>query len=139
MFESPEIGSPNPTSGAESRKSRRLSSEEMGMGNSILCATLLVAFVFLGSAVGATLPAHGPIRVSQSISIRHGNWMPLPVEDMRRAAGDAALSRLTDAGRLDVVNASTHSGVGSLALEVSLIGPAETAKMTITLIVSHQS
>ena len=103
------------------------------MGNSTFRATLLVALVLLESSAGSAIGAREPISVRRSISIRHGDWMPLPVEDMRRAAGDAALSRLSDAGLLDVVSGSGTSDIGSLALEVSLIGPAETAKLTITL------
>jgi len=103
------------------------------MGNSTLRAALLASLVLLDSALGMAFEAREPIPVSQSISIRHGDWVPLPVEDMRRAAGDAALSRLTDAGLLHVANGSGRSDLGSLALEVSLIGPAETAKLTITL------
>lgn len=72
-----------------------------------------------------------PIHVSHSVSIRNGNWIPLPVEDMRRAAADAALSRLTDAGRLQLTKGGANAG--SLALEIALIGPAETAKLTIRL------
>ena len=79
--------------------------------------------------------ASEPIHVSHTISIRSGEWIPLPVEDMRRAAGDAALSRLTDAGRLQLDDAAAigESQNGSLALEIALIGPAETAKLTIRL------
>jgi tetratricopeptide (TPR) repeat protein len=78
-----------------------------------------------------------PIGVTHSISIRNGNWIPLPAEELRRAAGDAALSRLTDAGRLSLLDSDAHgadlANTGSLALEIALIGPAETAKLTITL------
>jgi hypothetical protein len=83
--------------------------------------------------------ASEPIQVSHSVSIRNGDWIPLPIEDMRRAAGDAALSRLTDAGRLQLNDAgdsdaaADNANLGSLALEIALIGPAETAKLTIRL------
>jgi hypothetical protein len=99
----------------------------------------ILLYVFLSSVPGlgsASEPAE-PIRVSHSISIRNGNWIPLPVEELRHAAGDAALSRLTDAGRLHLLepNEDHHNleNSGSLALEIALIGPAETAKLTITL------
>ncbi len=86
--------------------------------------------------------AREPIQVSHSVSIRNGDWIPLPIEDMRRAAGDAALSRLTDAGRLRLTDVRDNRAAtggddsGSLALEIALIGPAETAKLTIRLDVS---
>ncbi len=64
--------------------------------SSIVVSTL----VLLASGSATSAESTAPIRVRHSISIRSGNWIPLPVEDMRRAAGDAALSRLTDAGRL---------------------------------------
>jgi hypothetical protein len=93
--------------------------------------------VWLGPASVATAKSQGPIEVSHSIAIRNGDWIPLPEEDMRRAAGDAALSRLTDAGRLRLMEASEISAdrkaAGSLALEITLLGPAETAKLTMTL------
>ena len=101
--------------------------------SSIAVATL----VLLAACSASSAESAAPIRVRHSISIRNGNWIPLPVEDMRRAAGDAALSRLTDAGRLDLLdpkqNGSDLENSGSLALEIALIGPAETAKLTITL------
>jgi hypothetical protein len=99
----------------------------------MLRATLLVSLVLLDAAIGSAIEAREPIPVTQSISIRHGDWVPLPVEDMRRAAGDSALSRLTDAGLLRVVMGPGKPDLGSLALEVSLIGPAQTMKLTITL------
>ena len=93
-------------------------------------ATLLLT----GSSAAVAID---PISVSHSISIRNGDWIPLPIEDMRRAAGDAALSRLTDAGRLRLVHGNAKPGhkeeTGSLTLEIALIGPAETAKLTIRL------
>jgi hypothetical protein len=104
-------------------------------------STILV-FLCYAVASAAAGPASAveppqPIGVTHSISIRNGNWIPLPVEELRRAAGDAALSRLTDAGRLRLLDSDVHdtdlANSGSLALEIALIGPAETAKLTITL------
>lgn len=77
-----------------------------------------------------------PLEVESSFTVRSENWLPLPADEMKRAAGDAALDRLTDTGRLKITDskrASKKSGVGSLALEIGLIGPAETAKLTIKL------
>ena len=100
------------------------------------------ALLFFALLTLATSASHSdtivePISVSHSISIRNGDWIPLPIEDMRRAAGDAALSRLSDAGRLRLLRNDDpgigDSDVGSLDLEIALIGPAETAKLTIRL------
>lgn len=121
----------------------RKSAEEIEMSISRLrsefSSILLSTLVLLASGSATSAESTAPIRVRHSISIRNGNWIPLPVEDMRRAAGDAALSRLTDAGRLDLLdpkqNGSDVESSGSLALEIALIGPAETAKLTITLYV----
>jgi len=101
--------------------------------------SLIALYALLASTAGLASAAEPtePIRVRHSISIRNGNWIPLPVEELRRAAGDAALSRLTDAGRLQLLEPDEGPGSlensGSLALEIALIGPAETAKLTITL------
>ena len=101
------------------------------------CFILLAALLTPASALAAGAGASEPIRVTHSISIRNGNWIPLPVEELRHAAGDAALSRLTDAGRLHLLEKNESAGnlgdTGSLALEIALIGPAETAKLTMTL------
>jgi hypothetical protein len=103
-----------------------------------VCVVILV-YAQLSSASGLLSAAESvdPIRVTHTISIRNGNWIPLPVEELRHAAGDAALSRLTDAGRLHLVEQDERgadlANSGSLALEIALIGPAETAKLTITL------
>lgn len=106
----------------------------------IRCMTCVVILHIMLSATAASASAgHSaePIRVTHAISIRTGNWLPLPAEELRRAAGDAALSRLTDAGRLLLLENIDGSGdpspPGSLELEVALIGPAETVKLTITL------
>ena len=98
---------------------------------------LLIALLSPASAPASAAPKAEPIRVTHSISIRNGDWIPLPVEELRRAAGDTALSRLTDAGRLHLLgqngSGADLANSGSLALEIALIGPAETAKLTITL------
>lgn len=100
---------------------------------------LFHALLSPASGLASAAESAEPIRVTHSISIRYGDWTPLPVEELRRAAGDTALSRLTDAGRLHLVQqneSGAHlANAGSLALEIALIGPAETAKLTITLYV----
>ena len=95
----------------------------------VLLAALTGLLLLPGLAAGRT----APIPVVAAFAVESGDWIPLPEEDMRRAAADAALSRLSDAGRLDIVEDEAAARAGSLLLEVALIGPAETAKLTITL------
>jgi len=69
-----------------------------------------------------------PYPVSTEITIRNGDWYPLPEEDMKSAAVDTALAELTRGGLFSIVDGSE---VNKLDLDISLIGPAETAKLTI--------
>lgn len=102
------------------------------LGTRPLLSLALVTLGLLGLAAAAPGRALAePIDVRATISIRSGNWTPLPVDEMKRAAGDAALARLTDAGRLRLQK--DGDAAGHLALEIGLIGPAETAKLTMTL------
>ena len=82
------------------------------------------------------LPAMGkPFAVHTDISIRQGNWYPLPVEDMKSAATDTALAEISRGGLFHLIHDDTSmkKSVGLIRLEISLIGPAETAKLTIEL------
>lgn len=111
----------------------------MSILNSRSAFSLVLVWAVASATSGPAFAAERaqPIGVTHSISIRNGNWIPLPVEELRRAAGDSALSRSTDAGRLSLLNSDVHDAElgnsGSLTLEIALIGPAETAKLTITL------
>jgi ABC-type dipeptide/oligopeptide/nickel transport system ATPase subunit len=69
-----------------------------------------------------------PFAVSTEVSISNGDWYPLPESDMKAAAVDTALAELTKGGLFSIVE---KSGSGKMRLEISLIGPAETAKLTI--------
>ena len=69
-----------------------------------------------------------PFAVSTEINIRSGDWYPLPEEDMKAAAVDTALAELTKGGLFSIV---PENELNKLRLEISLIGPAETAKLTI--------
>ncbi len=69
-----------------------------------------------------------PFSVSTEVSIRTGDWYPLPEEDMKAAAVDTALAELTKGGLFSIVAKEKSN---KLHLEISLIGPAETAKLTI--------
>lgn len=97
----------------------------------------LAALCLVGDSSTAQAKELEPIEVHHSVSIRTGDWTPLPVEDMRRAAVDPALARLTDAGRLRIDGRDATSvedpARGRLDVAISLIGPAETVKVTMTL------
>lgn len=69
-----------------------------------------------------------PYTVSTEITISNGDWYPLPEQDMKAAAVDTALAELTKGGLFSIVDSNE---VNKLDLNISLIGPAETAKLTI--------
>ncbi|NNJ50235.1 MAG: hypothetical protein HKP22_07700 [Gammaproteobacteria bacterium] len=69
-----------------------------------------------------------PYVVSTEINISNGDWYPLPEEDMKAAAVDTALAELTKGGLFSIIESSKAN---KLDLDISLIGPAETAKLTI--------
>ncbi|HHJ35603.1 MAG TPA: hypothetical protein ENJ87_07545, partial [Gammaproteobacteria bacterium] len=71
--------------------------------------------------------------VASEVQINTGDWFPLPVEDMKAAAVDVALDELTKGGLFSIVPESdkSQSLSNKLTLTISLIGPAETAKLTI--------
>jgi hypothetical protein len=71
-----------------------------------------------------------PYAVTTQVTIRNGDWYPLPEREMKAAAVDSALAELTKGGLFSIVEKSTANKLG---LEISLIGPAETARMTIRL------
>lgn len=91
-----------------------------------------LSILLLVLAVGWTPPAaaRDAIEVAPSIDLRSEDWIPMPVEEMKRAAGDAAFDRLTDAGRLRIAPDATG---GRLAVEIALVGPAQTVGVTMTL------
>ncbi len=85
-------------------------------------------------AAGApALAAGSPVPVARVLSLESGDWYPLPASDMKAASADAALEEITRGGWLRIVDPESESRSGTLALALSLIGPAETAKLTITL------
>lgn len=64
------------------------------------------------------------------------NWFPLPVEQMKGAAVDTALTRISETGRFAFIYATDGKlpgEAGSLVLKVSLVEPAESAKIVIRL------
>ena len=76
-----------------------------------------------------------PFAVNTEINIRNGDWYPLPEEDMKAAAVDTALAELTKGGLFSIV---AENEANKLRLEISLIGPAETAKLTIQVDLKDQ-
>ncbi len=98
------------------------------MRRSFLAA--LAGVVLLCTVSAASAAAAEAIAVAPEVVVRHADWVPLPVEEMKRAAGDAAFDRLTDAGRLRLEPGTTD---GRLAVVIALVGPSETAGVTMTL------
>jgi len=81
-----------------------------------------------------------PFSVSTEITIRSGDWFPLPVEDMKAAVADAALSELTKGGLFIIsTDAVSVEQQNKLRIEISLIGPAEIAKLTIYVDLKDQA
>lgn len=77
-----------------------------------------------------------PFFIITETSIANDNWHPLPVRDMKAAAGDTALAEFSSNGRFEAKPASEASRQqhdGKLQLDISLIGPAEVVKLTMSL------
>ncbi len=81
-----------------------------------------------------------PVSVVIDYSLRTGNWYPLPEKDMKAAAADTALAKLSETGNFSIV--ANESGMkrtaGRMNFNISLVGPAEIAKLTIELRVPGQ-
>ncbi len=99
----------------------------------LFSAMFVTAALLMASAAAAV-----PFRVATSITIRNGDWFPLPVEDMKAAASDAALAEISSQALLHIVSDEAEANDGTLGLDVSLIGKAGTAKLTITLSLKGQ-
>ena len=101
-----------------------------------LFALCLILVSFLTSGEGFA-ESRIPLEVVHSVAIHNGDWTPLSVEDMKRASVDTALARLSDAGRLRImevdVEAPEDDSRGELDVSIHLIGLAEAAKVTMTL------
>ncbi len=92
--------------------------------------TLYLFLLIFASSIQAK-----PFVVSTEVNIRNGDWYPLPEEDMKAAAVDTALAELTKGGLFSIV---TENKSNKLHLDISLIGPAETAKLTIQVNLKDQ-
>lgn len=89
----------------------------------------LLFLLFVGAAHAK------PFTVSTDVSISNDDWYPLPEHDMKAAAVDTALAELTKGGLFSIVEGNEKN---RLRLEISLIGPAETAKLTIQVNIKGQ-
>ena len=112
----------------------------------LINARLFISHLFLGVLFftlffyAAAILAK-PFTVSTEVNIRTGDWFPLPVEDMKAAAVDTALAELTKGGLFSITAEPDTSNrhANKLRLEISLIGPAETAKLTIMVNLKDQA
>lgn len=102
---------------------------------------LTSSFLFLLLLLFASSINALPFAVGSEVTISNGDWFPLPVKDMKAAAADTALAELTKGG-LFVISpgpSSTAHDQNKLRLVISLIGPAETAKLTIFVDLKDQA
>ena len=92
---------------------------------------ILFCLLLLDSPVNAGVT---PVIVTSEFD--NDAWYPLPIEQMESAAVDTALTRISKTGRfayLYKTDSVPSTNPGALHLKVSLIEPAETAKITIRL------
>ena len=87
---------------------------------------LLLIVIFSSSTVTAS-----PYRVTTASEISHGNWTPIPEQEMRAAAVDNALAEISKRGLFKLVEQRPIDG--ELLFTISLIGEAQVVKMTIAL------
>jgi len=69
-------------------------------------------------------------------TFQNDTWFPLPIEQMENAAVDTALTRISETGRFAFLYKTDNTiptSPGTLHLKVSLVEPAETAKIMIRL------
>jgi hypothetical protein len=93
-------------------------------------------FILFFSLVFSVSVSAGITPVIVSSDFDNDTWYPLPVEQMENAAVDMALTRISESGSfafLYETGKTIPTNPGSLHLKVSLIEPAETAKIVIRL------
>lgn len=74
--------------------------------------------------------------VTSETTIHTSNWYPLSEQEMKAAAVDTALSELTISDQFEISRTDKKTGQlhdGTLKFNISLIGPAEIVKLTLTL------
>lgn len=81
------------------------------------------------------------IPVAVSSEIKNDSWFPLPLNQMKEAAVDTALTRISETGNFAFLFKSKNNPqkkTGTLKLKVTLVEPAESAKITIKLSLPNQ-
>lgn len=81
-----------------------------------------------------------PVAVKMHYSLNTGNWYPLPEKDMKAAAVDTALAKLSETGNFSISGGHSNmpDSLARMEFNISLIGPAEVAKLTIKLLLPSQ-
>lgn len=95
---------------------------------------------FLSATIYQTAAA-GVSPVIVSSEIINDTWFPLPLEQMKDAAVDTALTRISETGNFAFLfdsKGAKQKHTGSLKLKVTLVEPAESAKITIKLTLPNQ-
>lgn len=72
-----------------------------------------------------------PITIQARYTFNTDNWYPLPEEAMKSATVDTALANLSNSGYFAFKDGTVATGF--MDFDISLIGPAETIKLTIQL------
>lgn len=98
-----------------------------------------ISFIFILFAV-MYQSTHADIEpVIVSSEIKNDSWFPLPLEQMKDAAVDTALTKISETGGFAFLyNPDARKNIGKLKLKVSLVEPAESAKITIILTLGNQ-
>ena len=98
--------------------------------------------VFFILVIGLCQISHAGIEPVVVFSeIKNDTWFPLPLEQMKDAAVDTALTRISETGDFAFLFNSdkiTKKNAGILKLKVALIEPAASAKITIILTLANQ-
>lgn len=72
-----------------------------------------------------------PITIQARYTFNTGDWYPLPEKMMKSATVDTALANLSNSGYFAFNDGTVATGL--MDFDISLIGPAETIKLTIQL------
>ena len=96
-------------------------------------------FTLLISAQQFALASVSPVVITSEIV--NDSWFPLPLEQMKDAAVDTALTRISETGNFAFLfnpDKARNKAAGALNLKVTLVEPAESAKITIKLNLPNQ-
>ncbi len=94
---------------------------------------LFVFTLLLAGMVGAAEAKVTPLVIKSTFT--NDTWFPLPIEQMKSAAIDTALTKISSTNKFAFLYASEDNSInsGTLSLAVSLVEPAESAQLTIKL------